>query len=493
MKNNYPAQSLLTPCLLATVMFSPLTSKVYAQGFVASGSGNSATGTYSFVGSGEYNSVPGFYSFVGAGDVNSVTGTVSFVGAGSGNGVTGYASFSGAGEFNTVTGGLSFVGSGDINNVIGDYSFIGSGSSNEITGYASFVGAGEYNNVTGGLSFIGAGEDNNATGYASSVVGGGDNYAAGDHSFATGTALNADSYNSAAIGRYNTGGGDPLNWVDTDPLFEIGNGFGNFRSNALTVYKNGNMELQGDLTLGGIITSGGDPVLTTSNFDSTLSSSLSSGSIELTGGIVSYGFTDFATAMSGGETAGDYSTGMSGGLAEGDYSTSMSGGYSEGDYSTSMSGGEAYSAYSTGMTGGIAETEYSTAMSGGYTLGEHSLAAGLGTVALAYSSTSLGIHNESWGSSDTYVDEDPVLLIGNGTAYGDESNALEILKNGQTTLINKAWKAATDADSSTALDNPASTSDSDGNALVVDGHTLLNGKVILAQAQGDISMGIFGE
>jgi hypothetical protein len=45
-----------------------------------------------------------------------------------------------------------------------------------------------------------------------------------------------------AVGRYNVGGGNATSWIDTDPIFEIGNGTGiSTRSNAITVLKNGNV------------------------------------------------------------------------------------------------------------------------------------------------------------------------------------------------------------------------------------------------------------
>ncbi|NQY07846.1 MAG: hypothetical protein HRT68_17015, partial [Flavobacteriaceae bacterium] len=64
--------------------------------------------------------------------------------------------------------------------------------------------------------------------------------ASGDSSTAMGQSTTAGSLLSLAIGRYNNGGGDPSNWIDTDPLFEIGNGIDTAnRSNAFTVLKNG--------------------------------------------------------------------------------------------------------------------------------------------------------------------------------------------------------------------------------------------------------------
>jgi len=61
-------------------------------------------------------------------------------------------------------------------------------------------------------------------------------------STAIGNFTQAQSYNSMAIGRFNVGGGNPDNWIDSDPLFEIGNGTTDAnRSNAVTVRKNGNV------------------------------------------------------------------------------------------------------------------------------------------------------------------------------------------------------------------------------------------------------------
>ena len=85
-----------------------------------------------------------------------------------------------------------------------------------------------------------------------------------------------------------------------------------------------------------------------------------------------------------------------------------------------------------------------------------------------------------------------MLEVGNGNpnaATFETSNAITTLKNGQTTLTNKAWKA----NPSAPLADPDPTTDSGGNALVVEGHTVLKGKVVIEQVQGDISMGIYGD
>ncbi len=66
--------------------------------------------------------------------------------------------------------------------------------------------------------------------------------ASGFTSTAMGDHTIASSRISTAIGSYNIGGGSPSVWIDSDPLFEIGNGtLDTPRSNALTVLKNGNI------------------------------------------------------------------------------------------------------------------------------------------------------------------------------------------------------------------------------------------------------------
>ncbi|WCO01738.1 hypothetical protein [Psychroserpens ponticola] len=85
--------------------------------------------------------------------------------------------------------------------------------------------------------------------------------ASGSYSTALGNRTKAESYASTAIGTYNVGGGNTNSWIDTDPLFEIGNGTATVntetRTNALTVLKNGTTivnnksDNEPDLILGG--------------------------------------------------------------------------------------------------------------------------------------------------------------------------------------------------------------------------------------------------
>jgi Head domain of trimeric autotransporter adhesin len=159
-------------------------------------------------------------------------------------------------------------------------------------------------------------------------------------------------------------------------------------------------------------------------------------------------------------------------------------------------------ANATGMfsqaIGNEVTASYSYATARGYkslASGYNSNAIGLQTSAKARCEFVIGSNNiESTPLNGLVINGfNGLFRIGNGISSA-RSDAMTVLMNGQTTLTNKEWKIATVAtpgSTAAALANPASTSDSDGNALVVDGHTILNGKVTIAVPQGDISMGIY--
>ena len=87
------------------------------------------------------------------------------------------------------------------------------------------------------------------------------------------------------------------------------------------------------------------------------------------------------------------------------------------------------------------------------------------------------------------------FVVGNGTSDADvdRSNALVVERAGHTTLTNKSWKANVTTNPGTELQDPPSPTNNDrgGDALSVEGHTRLKGKVLI-QPQGDLSMGGFG-
>jgi len=78
-----------------------------------------------------------------------------------------------------------------------------------------------------------------------------DTEARGNYSSALGLSTWALSYGETSVGRFSLGGGNQNSWLATDPLFEVGNGSSSMnRSNAFTVFKNGNAEIQSSLKLG---------------------------------------------------------------------------------------------------------------------------------------------------------------------------------------------------------------------------------------------------
>jgi len=103
---------------------------------------------------------------------------------------------------------------------------------------SSSIAMGIHTTASGSFSTA-MGTSTTASGFNSTAMGG-STTASGFNSTAMGSITNANSLSSTAIGSYNIGGGDPVNWVPTDPLFEIGNGLLS-PSNALTVLKNGSV------------------------------------------------------------------------------------------------------------------------------------------------------------------------------------------------------------------------------------------------------------
>ncbi|WP_033960691.1 hypothetical protein [Psychroserpens jangbogonensis] len=105
-----------------------------------------------------------------------------------------------------------------------------------------------HNNEASGATSIAMGFGSTSTGTISTAMGFFTN-SLGQYSTAMGINTIARAYDVVALGRFNVGGGTTDSWVETDPLFEIGNGSNNSnKSNALTILKNGNATLNGTLT-----------------------------------------------------------------------------------------------------------------------------------------------------------------------------------------------------------------------------------------------------
>jgi uncharacterized protein (TIGR02145 family) len=147
---------------------------------------------------------------------------------------------------NNMASGATSISLGKDNQAIGQWS-LAFGTNNLSSGLSS-IAIGGGNQATNGYS-IAMGGSTQATGY-SAIAMGDHVYATGNYSRVIGLNSTAQSYGSIVIGRFNLIEGSLDAWVDTDPLFVIGNGLdNNNRNNALMVYKNGNTDIDGNLKI----------------------------------------------------------------------------------------------------------------------------------------------------------------------------------------------------------------------------------------------------
>jgi hypothetical protein len=216
------------------------------NGSVAFGLFNIASGDFSFT-QGVNSEASGEYAFA-LGNGTIASGTATFAMGGPGTEASGpYATAFGLnsvasgnyasamGYNNTAVGWNSFA-AGVGNNAIGTQS-MAVGGGNEASGHSAValgnvtIASGQ-NSTAMGTSTIASAPYANAFGFNSEATGNG--------STAFGSYTKADALEVTVIGKYNIGGGTPSSWVETEPLFEIGNGISDAsRNNALTVLKNG--------------------------------------------------------------------------------------------------------------------------------------------------------------------------------------------------------------------------------------------------------------
>jgi hypothetical protein len=160
--------------------------------------------------------------------------------------------FSFAGGKDTIASGNSAVALGYDNIASGEQSFaaglgntasgniaIALGHQNTASGKGS-VALG-YQSIAQAFGSIALGVSAQASGYGGVAIGD-SSQAIGSGSIAAGFHTKAGSLYSIALGTYNVGFGNPTNWVDTDPIFELGIGTSESdRKNAITILKNGNV------------------------------------------------------------------------------------------------------------------------------------------------------------------------------------------------------------------------------------------------------------
>jgi hypothetical protein len=166
-----------------------------------------------------------------------------YISTASGYSSTASGNYSTASGYTSTASGFSSTASGFSSTASGDYS-TASGDRSTASGYTS---------TASGYTSTASGDYSTASGYASTASGnystasGSGSTASGYVSTALGEYISSQSYANTAIGRYNLGVGNPTSWVSTDSIFEIGIGANSSsRTNALTVRKNGNIEIPND-------------------------------------------------------------------------------------------------------------------------------------------------------------------------------------------------------------------------------------------------------
>ncbi|MCX7550479.1 tail fiber domain-containing protein [Xanthomarina sp. F2636L] len=312
------------------------------------------------------------------------------------------------------------------------------------------------------------------------------NTASADFATAIGYITNAEAYASFVLGRRNVGGGNPTAWIDTDPLLEVGNGYGATTSNALTILKNGTItapsfditeitdpkalvtkeyltgleainegngigwRLRGrdpdnydNIGLGAVdLSEGSGSAFGASGAHATALGyrTIASGNYATTMGAATTASGNYATATGSYTTAsGDYTTAMGYlSVASNDYATAMGRqATASGEYATAMGIQTTASGTQSTVMGSYSEALgfRSIAMGNQTTAsGNYSVAIGRGLESEAFASTAIGSYNVGGGSSSNWLQTDPLFEIGNGGSDNSRYNAFTVYKNGNATL-----------------------------------------------------------
>lgn len=133
----------------------------------------------------------------------------------------------------------------DVN--IGDHS-AAFGNATTASGDFGATAVGSGTTASGDYGSLAGGSLTTASGVSAVALGGGTT-ATGIRSTALGYQTTAQATGSLVLGQWNVIAGDMTSWLLTDPLLVAGNGSGSSsRSNALTLFKNGDLTIAGTLT-----------------------------------------------------------------------------------------------------------------------------------------------------------------------------------------------------------------------------------------------------
>lgn len=302
---------------------------------------------------------------------------------------------------NNIASGSGAVAMGEFTLASGAQSFA-MGWNSQATSQGSFS-TGQFSHASG-VGAVAMGLASAANGVASFAAG--SSFAEGDYSNAIGHNAYARSFSETAIGSYNTylTPTSFTDWEPTDRLFVIGNGTANdARSDALVMLKNGDTTINGNLDISGTI----NGELRVDNIDGVLfSGQMFSGSIPVEGsGLRMMWYPRKAAFRSGYTSYTQWDD-----VNIGNYSVAV--GYSpeaRGDSSVAL---------------GLASGAYGD---GSVALGRVTHAESLGEVALgSYNTTRPILNTSEWDPNDR------LFTIGNGTAGDARSDAMVVLKNGNT-------------------------------------------------------------
>jgi hypothetical protein len=167
---------------------------------------------------------------------NSTTASASYSIA-MGNNTEAVGESSTAMGLNTEAVGIGSTAMG-VSTIASNYSSIAMGRSTSSTGSSStamgyFTTASASYSTAMGYNTTASGNTSTAMGSSTKAIGG--------NSTAMSTDTRARAAFCTAIGIYNSGAGDSLSWIPTDPILEVGIGTSDAnRKNALTILKNGN-------------------------------------------------------------------------------------------------------------------------------------------------------------------------------------------------------------------------------------------------------------
>jgi hypothetical protein len=260
--------------------------------------------------------------------------------------------------------------------------------------------------------------------------------ATGNNTVASGNGASAKAFASTALGSYNDfiSSSNPTTWVATDPLLIVGNGTSSSaRSNALTLYKNGNFKISGNLMSGNSSASGtNSTALGNGTASATYSTAI--GYVAVASGPYSTALGNNVTATGTQATAVGYIA-----TASGDNSSVLGSGTASGTHSVAIGRvavASSFAAYAIGY--GVVAENFNAYALGTFSkaTGSYSTAIGLWAYAKSYASTTIGQYNDSIASSSktTWVATDPLFIVGNGTSDAARANAFILFKNGNATL-----------------------------------------------------------